>query len=557
MNNVLKKINNPIYDLLNEGIVIFDNKNNLKYANKNFCAKSKTREEELINKKLNTILNINSNFCDEIMKNLQSSGFWKGEIKRKSKNEDVIQEKVSIFPLTQEKHNHNGIICIFEDISKEQNLSEKIKNLLYYNQSTNLPTKLWFEELLNSFLEYSFYSQKHIGVLIFSIDTIKKISSVIKYNNVSDILISTTNKINSFIVKNNGFMAQISDKEIGLIFANLNHKAELLQIISSLKKILEEPLLLKGNQSLYITASIGAALYPDDGFNTDELIKNSYLAFGKAKKNGGNSFCIYSKDIFESLSENFSIEDRLKNSINNFDANFNLVFQPQYNMITGEIVGAETLIRWNDKKLGFVSPAKFIPIAEESGIIHELGNWIISTANKYIKQLNKEGFKGNISINLSPLQLSNVQLLNTLESMNFDYPEQIEFEITESAFSEDNKNIVDFFAFINTKGFKISIDDFGMGYSNLSNLHRFKIDKLKIDRYYVTNSITNEKVRDITKIIISIAKTLNIDLIAEGVETKEELDFLLENKCFKAQGYYYSKPVSFEEFLIKIQNNKV
>jgi EAL domain-containing protein (putative c-di-GMP-specific phosphodiesterase class I) len=274
------------------------------------------------------------------------------------------------------------------------------------------------------------------------------------------------------------------------------------------------------------------------------------LAMYYAKENGKNNFCFFSKELFNNIEEKTHIINALKDAIEDF-SEFSLVYQPKYCSKSNKIVSIESLIRWNSKSLGYVYPLKFIKIAEETNMIIPIGNWVFKQACKDFQELIKENYYlEHISINASTIQLHDKKFfanLNEIISQAHINPEMIEIEITESFIVSDSKLVLEVLNKIKKMGISLAIDDFGTGYSSLSYLKKLPINRLKIDKSFIDDLPSSQESISIVKAIISLAKTFNLSITAEGVENKEQLDFLVEQECDEIQGYYFSKPLPLEE----------
>jgi diguanylate cyclase (GGDEF)-like protein len=307
---------------------------------------------------------------------------------------------------------------------------------------------------------------------------------------------------------------------------------------------------------IFITMSIGISLYPYDGGDVQTLIKNAEMATHSAKRSGGgNKFMFYSPEMNSSLSKRMKLEYKLRRALEKNE--FSLHYQPKINIRTGNITGTEALIRWTDQELGVIPPAEFIPIAEEIGIINSIGRWVIQTACEQNKRWNDTGFHDlSVAVNLSVLQIESLDFLNSIVEILKNTglkPNLLELEITEGVLMHNASTTLAVLNELKKMGIQISIDDFGTGYSSLGYLKKFPIDCLKIDRSFIKDIIHETDISEITNAIISLAQTLNLKVIAEGVETEEQLQYLKNKDVDEIQGYYFSKPLpslDFEKYLI-------
>ncbi len=310
-----------------------------------------------------------------------------------------------------------------------------------------------------------------------------------------------------------------------------------------------------GKSSLFTTVSIGISIYPDHGVSMDELLKNADIAVYKAKETGRNRIVVYNEPMNEAVTERMYIEKYLRMALENNE--FELYYQPQLDINTNKISGFEALIRWRNSEWGFISPQKFIGIAEDTHLIVPIGEWVFRNACLFLKRLHQEGHTElNISINISMLQLLQEDfvdmVMETLASMKLN-PKQIELEITESILMESYETIAGKLKLLREKGVKIALDDFGKGYSSLNYLKQLPITTLKIDKSFIDTIHNDEKNKSLTNLIVKIGKSMDLCVIAEGVETQEQMDYLVKHKCNKIQGYLFSKPISENAAFMRIR----
>jgi predicted signal transduction protein with EAL and GGDEF domain len=305
-----------------------------------------------------------------------------------------------------------------------------------------------------------------------------------------------------------------------------------------------------GEHELTTTASVGISVYPQDGGDRETLVKNADVAMYKSKEAGRNNYMFFREEMNARAGERLSMENSLRKALEREE--FTLYFQPQVNTVTGRIIGAEALIRWRHPAMGLVMPAKFIPIAEESGMIVAIGEWVLRTACMKNRQWQKAGLQTvPVAVNLSALQFMQKDLVEIVSDTVLQTglePCRLELEITESSIIQNAEAAINTLKELKAMGVSLSIDDFGTGYSNLGYLKKFPIDKLKVDQSFVRDIVNDPDDAAIVRAIINLAKSLQLRVMAEGVETKEQLDFLSAHGCDEVQGYYFSRPVPEEEF---------
>lgn len=441
-------------------------------------------------------------------------------------------------------------------------LEDSLK-LVKYQASHDLLTDLPNQRLLVDNLEKVVITANknklQFLVICFSINELEKINDGLGHHFGDYVIKTVAQRLQKGIDKQKDQQSilnhtiALSRKDVFVMLSHVfNHYEDVESQVQKLLAVFDEPVHTKNN-TIKLTTSMGVALYPRDGIDPKTLLMNADAAMLSAKQKGGNSIHFYKAELNANISKQLDIENRLHTAIKNNE--FILYYQPFVDLQTGLISGAEALIRWQNPQLGFVSPADFIPLAEANGIIIPIGQWVFYNACKQTKIWHDMGFPIKIAINLSAKQLHQKNMLKTLEVIidetNID-PHTIEIELTETkAFHLDTIPII---KKLKEAGFGLSIDDFGTGYSGLSNLKLFSIDKLKIDKSFVDGVVTESDSQIIVTNTINLAKKLKIKVIAEGVENKEQFDFLKKNGCDMIQGYYFSKPidvVSFTELLEK------
>ncbi|HEY9729177.1 MAG TPA: bifunctional diguanylate cyclase/phosphodiesterase, partial [Chroococcales cyanobacterium] len=366
---------------------------------------------------------------------------------------------------------------------------------------------------------------------------------------VGDLLIKAVAERLTACVGPQDVVARLNSDRFAIILATPQHKKEAGNVAEIILERLSQTFSLAG-QEIFITASVGIALYPRDGNEIEVLLNHANTAMTKASQQGGDQYQFYSAAFNVGSSDRLSLQSELRHALEREE--LQVYYQPQVSLQTGEIIGTEALLRWLHPERGLVSPTKFIPIAEETGLIIPIGEWVLQTACKQTKLWQNSGFASlQVSVNLSSRQFSQIdlrkQLVQILMETGLD-PKYIEVELTESMLVQNTEVAIRRLNALKSLGVKIAIDDFGTGYSSLSYLQQFPFDILKIDRCFIQDITNNPHNAAITKAIIEMAKSLNLKLIAEGVETPEELSFICRQDCDAMQGYLFSRPLPTPEF---------
>ena len=435
---------------------------------------------------------------------------------------------------------------------------DQIHFLAYYDNLTNLPNRYYFRELLNKMIEYARRYKTAFAVALIDLDDFNRINDTLGHNIGDEFLKSVSSRLLETL-RNSDYVARISDEEEpvarmgGDEFIVLLHEladvGKTSHVASRILKELSQPYEVDGRE-LFITASIGISIYPEDGNDVEDLIKNADTALYHAKRKGKNTYQFYSKSMNEGAFELLTMENNLRRALERQE--LLLYYQPKMDLSTRQIIGMEALIRWKPPEGNLISPAKFIPFAESSGLILPIGEFVLQTACLQNKMWQEAGLKKiSVAVNVSGLQFGQKDftedVFTALENAGLD-PKYLELEITETTIMINPETAVLNLNKLKEAGIKISIDDFGTGYSSLNYLRRLPLDALKIDISFIRNVVSDPDDAMIVKAIIAMAHNLNLKVIAEGVEDEQQLEFLKAHKCDVIQGYLLSPPVPAEEF---------
>jgi len=398
-----------------------------------------------------------------------------------------------------------------------------------------------------------------IAVMIVDIDNFKYINDTLGHSFGDKMLVKVCSHLEE-LVGEGASVYRFGGDGFVVVYEDFRETAQAEKLAVRLLKGFKAPIEI-GDSSLYITISIGVALYPEQGNDLEELLKNADIALYKAKGTGKNRIVFYNKPMDEAVSERLYIEKHLRTALDNNE--FELYYQPQLDLASNKVTGFEALIRWNSPELGFVSPLKFIGIAEDTHMILPIGEWVLRKACMYLKELHKQGHDGlTMSVNISMIQLIQEDfteiVLDALEKAELE-PRFLELEITESVLMESFEIMENKLSALCQKGLRFALDDFGKGYSSLSYLSKLPISTLKIDKSFIDTIGTGRKQESMTELIVRLGGYMGLNVVAEGVETREQLDYLARSKCNRIQGYLFSKPIpeeAVEDFLVKGASSK-
>ena len=442
----------------------------------------------------------------------------------------------------------NGIYSLaglIMDITSEKNNENKIKLMNYYDNITGIQNKKMFIEKFKQLINNSSNKSK-LGIIFFDIDNFKNINDSYGHEVGDEILLRLCKRIENILDGRHTF-ARFGGDEFIIAFSNVINQIEIKDFLDELLLKVRKPFYVD-SRKICCSISIGVSIYPNDSNRLDILLKTADMAMHTAKEEGKNRYKFFDINILNILKRQSEIEKALRTAIENNE--IFMVFQPKISIKDEKVNGFEALVRWVNDELGFISPAEFIPIAESSGLIIDLGKYIIEESFKKCKELYcSTKSKFHIAINISDIQLREEGFISFISEMLEKYnipPEFIEFEITEGVIMKSVVKNIELLIGLKRLGVSIALDDFGTGYSSLSYLKRLPIDVLKIDKSFVDGIGVDEKSEYIAESIIKLSHSLNLKVVAEGVETKEQLGYLDKMKCDVAQGYYFSKPEKFE-----------
>jgi diguanylate cyclase (GGDEF)-like protein/PAS domain S-box-containing protein len=481
---------------------------------------------------------------------------WIGEVHRARKNGDLYWCLETVSPLKNEAGEITHFVAITEDISERKQAEETIRHLAFHDALTGLPNRRLFKDRLHQAVAVSHRSGTSFALMLLDLDRFKTVNDTLGHGIGDDLLIAVAERLGAAI-REGDTLARMGGDEFALIAIGIKQPEEMAHLAEKLLNILQSPFYLQGHE-LYASTSIGITLYPADASDEDVLVKNADIALYHAKDQGRNNYQFFTGDTNAAMLYRLALENSMRWAIERNE--FVLDYQPQMDIPSGEIHGTEALIRWQHPEFGLIAPAQFIPLAEETGLIVTIGEWVLRTACTQAKAWDLAGMPMRISVNLSARQFQQGDLAerigNILRQTGLS-PALLEVELTEGILMEDTVQTGTILNQLHGMGVQISIDDFGTGYSSLSYLKRLPIQLLKIDQSFVRDINTDPDDRAIVTAVIALAHSLKLKVVAEGVETQEQLSFLQEHGCDIIQGYLYSRPVSGEEVGALMKKGKI
>lgn len=447
-------------------------------------------------------------------------------------------------------------VSVVEDITARKAAEGRVQYLATHDEMTGLPNRSLFGQLLKHAVENALRYQGHFAVMFIDLDRFKHINDCLGHE-AGDALLKEIARRFRGCLRASDVVARLGGDEFVVLLHEIDSESQVLSVARNLLSAAMKPVLIQG-QDCRVTASIGISLFPRDGADENTIMRNADLAMYLAKQEGKNNFQFYSEKIQSGAVEKLVLESHLRRAVELEE--FDIHYQAKVYLKTGEIRGMEALLRWNNAHLGNVPPTQFIPLAEEMGLIVPIGKWVLRRACAQSVAWQRQGLMPVcVSVNLSPRQFSDPDLIDdvkqVLEETGMD-PGLVELEITESMVMSDADHAVQILQEIKRLGVKVAIDDFGTGYSSLSQLKRFPVDTLKVDRSFIRELGNNEEDRAITQAIITMSKTLGLNVVAEGVENAEQQSFLSSHNCDEIQGFHFSKPLPGDQFAALLQQHK-
>jgi diguanylate cyclase (GGDEF)-like protein/PAS domain S-box-containing protein len=455
--------------------------------------------------------------------------------------------ELSMSPVRNEAGEATHFVTILNDITERQLYQEELEHQAYHDALTGLANRNLLPDRIRQAILHAYRARQNVAVLLLDLDHFKLVNDSLGHAVGDSLLVSVAERL-SAAVRDADTVARIGGDEFVVVIADAEREDHITAATQRIMDAVVEPVVIKGKE-LYASASIGVSIYPRDGTDAETLLKNADVAMYRAKEQGRNNYQFYTPEMNARLAERVNMVAGLRRALSRNE--FKLYYQPLVDVRGGHIVGVEVLTRWHHPQRGVVSPSVFIPVTEETGLIRPLGEWVLQNACEQGKAWRDMELPGIVvAVNLSANQFRQKNLVGTVERALRDTgldPGHLELELTESVVMYNVDEVLATLRDLKSIGVRISLDDFGTGYSSLSYLKRFPIDKLKIDRSFVSDVITNPEDAAIARAVIAMAHSLDMRVVAEGVETAAQLDFLRVNQCDQFQGYYYAKPLPATE----------
>ncbi len=530
-----------------EGIVLADGKNGISFANTAFQRMTGYTSRELFGRSMEDFRpeGYGDSFFERMREKLSEQGKWTGDLWSRRKEGDYFLARVTVIRV-QEESGEEHLCYLYNDISKVREAEAKLRHSVNHDPLTDLPNRILLLERVEAAIMQASRKNRGLSLLIVDLDDFKRINDGLGHGIGDSVIKLAANRIQSTI-RIGDSVARSGGDEFTVLLPDIRSASEAKEIAERIIEVLAEPFVMR-DTSIYLGATTGISVYPDDGTLAQTLMRNADLALLRAKQHCKGTYQFFTPDLNERAQRRIQLEEIVRSALD--DELIQVYFQPVIDMESGKLASSEALARLFHPEKGEISPGQFIPLAEESGLIYRLGAYVFEKACKqYANWLQHGVVKASVAVNLSARQFIQPDLLQNmlaiLERTGLP-PQHVTIEITENSIMEDIEDSIKILRSFKDVGMKISIDDFGTGYSSLSYLKTLPVDQLKIDRSFIRDLMFRDNQAAIVTAIISMAHSMNMRVVAEGVETKQQFDFLKRSSCDFVQGFYFSKPLSVE-----------
>ena len=540
-----------VFDSSTEGITITDPEHNIITVNRSFSEITGYTEAEVLGRNPRMLQSgrHGRDFYRAMWAAINNHGRWRGEIWNRRKNGEIYPELLTINAVRDDQGRLVNYIGVFSDLSQIKQSESMLEHLAHYDPLTELPNRLLIRSRLEHALEQARTQGTHLAVLCLDLDRFKNINDSLGHPAGDQLLHELAKRLGAHLHTPDITLGRLGGDEFVILMEDLKQVESAAIVAQDVLRLLEQPFQLGEHGEVFIAASIGISLFPEDAGDATQLFRNADTALYQAKEQGRNTYHFYTEGLTRAADQRLTLESHLRRALERSE--FLLHYQPQVTVAEDRLIGVEALVRWRHPELGLVPPDQFIPLAEETGLIVPLGEWVLFTACTQLKAWLDQGLPPfSIAVNLSSRQFHQGDLAHhvraVLDATGLP-PALLELEITESAIMEQGEQAITTLDALKTLGVKLSIDDFGTGYSSLAYLKRFAVDTLKIDQSFVRDLEQDHGDQVIAATIITMAHNLELQALAEGVETAQQLDFLHQHGCDACQGYLFSQPLPADE----------
>ncbi|GAA5179806.1 EAL domain-containing protein [Niveibacterium umoris] len=534
-----------VFDNSVEAIVVADAERHILRANRAFALVTGFDTQEVVGRDLPDVTGSRheTGFFEGVWRTIEREGFWQGEVWNTRKNGKAFPEWLSVSAVRDAEKRISHYVAVFADITERKANEARIAYLAHHDPLTGLPNRALMQDRLQQSLARAHRERRMVGLLFLDLDRFKMVNDSLGHQAGDRLLQQVAERVRTCVRDSDTICRQGGDEFI-IVLNDIQSTRAPARVAEKILNALTEPFDVDTHR-IGTSFSIGIAVYPNDGRDAESLMKNADTAMYHAKESGRNTFRFFTEAMNANALERLQLENALRQAVERNE--LTLYYQPQVSLRDGTVVGAEALLRWQHPQRGFVSPARFIPIAEESGLIVPLGRWVLREACRQARAWERQGLPPiMMAVNISPLQFRRdniVEMVRQVLTETGHEPDRVELELTESLLMENAGEVLTTIQQLKSIGVRLSIDDFGTGYSSLSYLKRFAVDRLKIDQSFVRDVPHDSDDAAIVRAIIQLGEALKLDVIAEGAETIAQVEFLRREGCAEAQGYYWCPPV--------------
>jgi len=538
-----------VFDCTQEGVLVTDERGQIVHVNRAFMEITGYQQEEVLGLNPNKFKSgrHGPQFYAAMFQSLLDDGQWSGEIWNRRKSGEVYPQWQSIRVIKNDRDRISHYVAVFSDITAIKRSEHEIAYLAHYDALTDLPNRLLFTDRAEQALTYARASKRGCALLLIDLDHFRNINDSLGHNVGDQLLRAVAERLHG-LFGSSITLARLGGDEFGVLVENCRQVVQAAAMAQRIIDGLKEPFVLE-EQELFISASVGISLFPDDALTAEELLRNSDSALFKAKRDGRDRYALYSEELTAHAQQRVELASELRRAIEQHE--LRVFYQPVHDLRGGKMLGVEALVRWQHPQRGLVPPGEFIPVAEQNGLITDIDAWVLNSACRQMRTWLEAGVQASfVAVNVSSRLFASGdldrQVAQVLRETGLD-PAYLELEVTESAVMEDPEQAIEQLHRLRELGLRLAIDDFGTGYSSLLRLKRMPVQKLKIDQGFVAGLPEDEDDIAIVRVIIALAQSMGMQVLAEGIEQAGQARFLLENQCELGQGYWFAKPMPAEQ----------
>ena len=539
-------------------VIVTDTRGKIEYVNPSFEKITGYSYHEAVNKtpKLLSSGKHKQEFYNHLWDTISEGNSYSNIFINRRKDGSLFYEEKTITPIKDHTGKITHYVSTGKDISERIQVQERLQHMAHHDALTDLPNRNLFLDRLQQSLTRARWHNRLVAVMFMDLDRFKNINDTLGHNVGDQLLLQLSERLSNS-VRDGDTIGRFGGDEFAILLDDIDSDNHISTLAEKLLDTLTRPFKIN-KQELYVTASIGISIFPNDGEDSDTLLRNADVAMYRAKDLGKNNYQFYSDDLSARIFERMTLESHLRHALERNE--FVLYYQPQIDTRTQKITGVEALLRWQHPEFGLVTPNNIIPLMEETGLIESVGRWILETACRQSRAWHDAGWSYlHLSVNISSRQFNDPDFISSVQdiiSTTGINPEFLELELTESMLMRNASATINAFKSLNSLGVRFAIDDFGTGYSSLSYLRRFPIDTIKIDRSFIHDVTDNPDDAAIASAIIVMGQNLSLNVIAEGVENQQQLEFLTSRNCHYLQGNFFSRPLAADDLTALLEHQQ-